>query len=193
MDTRQTMRCNPGKRAVTLVEVMVSVAILCLVSVGAIQTIQLSKLTSRQAYENSIAMAFLEDYLENVLGLTFTEIALTGSRTIYLLDGLRTLPPAYSANTWYSLNTTANLQAFPELANLIKGSTPVSPEYQVAIQHVDETLNGSGGGAGADYKIVTVRIRWPGARFFRDASARSQLELEARRYISDVRYMDRHI
>jgi prepilin-type N-terminal cleavage/methylation domain-containing protein len=190
MILRQTARSRTGRRAFTLVEVVVALAILCIVSIASIQTVQSAKLTSRQAYENSIAMAFLDDYMENVLGLQFSDIALTGARTIYLLDGIRTLPASYADSTWFSLNTTAHLQAFPELANLIKASR--NPEYQVNIQNIDDTLDDAVNGVGTDYKVITVRIRWPGALSIRNATFRSQLELEARRYVSDVHYMDRH-
>lgn len=195
MYPRHTPRSPRATRGITLVETAIALAIVCLISIASIQTVQEAKLASRQAYENSIAMAFLDDYMENLLGMQFSDLVLTGSRTIYLLDGIRTLPTSYADGTWFSLNTTAHLQAFPDLANLIKtnGGTTTGPEYQVNIQNIDDPLDDSVNGAGTDYVILTVRIRWPGALSIRNSTFKTQLELEARRYAPGIPYMDRHM
>jgi prepilin-type N-terminal cleavage/methylation domain-containing protein len=109
----------------TLVEVLVAIAIVSLVAIGSIQTITLAKLSSRQAYEEQIALAFLQDYIENVAGLEFDDINLSPTQTFTLLDGLRTLPGAYSAGTWITIALDSNDElAFPELRALAKGGIP---------------------------------------------------------------------
>ena len=178
-----------GRSAFTLVEVVVSMVVFVLVAMASIQSVQIANILNRQAYENHIATAFLQDYMENLMAMRYIDLVLSTQRNIQLLDG-RALPSAYSADTWISADNTADLNAFPELAALTKAN--VAPAYQVNIVSVDDPQDDATAGTGNDYKILTVRIRWAGARYMRDANARTTLELQARRYLPDsVDYVPR--
>ena len=164
--------------------------VFAMVAIGSIQAVGLALIINRQAEENHVAGAYLHDFMESILGLRYNDVVLTDARTITTLDGLRTLPSSYAADTWHSTDTPGQKLAFPEIVGLTKGdgASAIWPEYQVNIQNVDDPLNG----AGDDYRIVTLRVRWAGPRAIRDPSHRSMLELEARRYLGDtVDYMAR--
>lgn len=178
-----------GKGGFTLVEMMVAMLVFVMVSMACIQAVQIANIMNRQAIENHIAAAFLQDYMENLLAMRYIDLVLTPSRDIQLLDG-RALPSSYSSGNWISTDNATELNAFPELASLAKGN--IFPEYQVNIVDVDDPQDDATAGTGNDYKLLTVRIRWPGPRVMRDATARSVMELQCRRYVPEaVDYLPR--
>lgn len=178
------------RRGFTLVEASISMLIFAMVAIACVQAIQMANIVTRQTQENQVAVAFLEDYLENLLAMRYLDLVLTDGRTIQMLDGVRTLPSSYAADQWFTIDTTRatdpNVLAYPSIVQLAKGE--LQPEYQVRIQNMSDTATGNANA----YKILTVRVRWPGARAIRDPNHRSTLELEARRYRNlDVDFLPR--
>jgi prepilin-type N-terminal cleavage/methylation domain-containing protein len=100
----------------TLVEVMISVAVLALFMWACFACIVFSRLTSMKSKEEGIAMDFLIHYVETVKALPFSEVA-SGRPINPLLDGTAGAPdiriPADAS--WVALNTADFENFHPDL------------------------------------------------------------------------------
>ncbi|MFP4380590.1 MAG: prepilin-type N-terminal cleavage/methylation domain-containing protein [Candidatus Sumerlaeia bacterium] len=181
---------HKAESAFTLVEAAISMTIFAVLAVACVQAVQIANMITRQTQENQVAVAFLEDYMENVLAMRYLDLILTEERPIRLLDGIRSLPSSYAEDSWITIDTDSesdpNVLAYPAIVQLAKGE--IKPEYQVNI----ESINDSATGEANAYKVITVRLRWPGARAIRDSQVRSEMEVSARRYMkTDVDFLPR--
>ena len=122
----------------TLVEVMISVAILSLFMAACLASIVFNRLTSMKSKEEGIAMDFLIHYVESVKALPFSEVA-SGRPINPLLDGTAGAPniriPA--DDSWVALNTADFENFHPDLLWVHNRN----PEMRVAL--TPRTANGA--------------------------------------------------
>jgi len=134
----------------TLVEVMISVAVLALFMGACFACILFNRLTSMKSKEEAIATDFLIHYIETVKALPFSEVA-SGHPINPLLDGTMGSPNIRIPvdDSWVALNTVDYESFHPDLSWVHNRN----PQMRVAL--TPRTTNG------APYDVhLNVTMAW---------------------------------
>jgi hypothetical protein len=144
------LRTTRGVAASTLMEAVISVALMGVFVAASMSAIVTDQVCSRKAKEQAIAMDFLTKYVENIKALPFTSVA-PGLPINSIYNGAGGAPliiiPANSS--WVSLNTTAFQTFYPDLLWLSNRN----PMMKVTL-----TQNNVGGTM--HDKEINVKIDW---------------------------------
>ena len=147
---RAGFRKTRGVAAFTLVEAVVSVALMGIFVAASMSAIVTDQVCSRKAKEQAIAMDFLTKYVENIKALPFTSVAPgLPINSIYNGAGGAPLITIPANSSWVSLNTTAFQTFYPDLVWLSNRN----PMMQVTL-----TQNNAGG---TPHDIeINVKMDW---------------------------------